>query len=400
MSFHLNIKSFLPIILIPLIAASCSYGQNRGEIEGNSNISQTQTSIAVNHFFTVTPPIPIIDSPTATIPVVTTTPIATQVSDDCENRAELIEETIPDQSRFNPGENFEKKWTLHNSGSCTWNESYSLVFVGGEQLASQNLLPLRQVVPPNHMVELQLNLTAPVEPGYYESFWKIQGPAGDQFGIGFNAGNPLWIKIHSGTGNILGEGLEMGAPDWQDTFNEDKNYLYLGENNITNFEIRDGFLEMTAINPIRDVWRIINLFQLGNVYFELIAVTGDNCTDKDGYGVLLRAPDQEDGVIDSGYVFGFSCDGMYRIYRLDDGDFNSIQLWQESIHIKSGPNQTNRMGIKADGNRFQLFANGELLADFIDSKYTIGIVGLMIRSESTYNLKIYLDEIAYWRNPE
>ena len=180
---------------------------------------------------------------------------------------------------------------------------------------------------------------------------------------------------------------------------EDKNYIYQGKNNITNYEIKNGNLEITAINPIGDVWQIAKNHVLFNVYFELIVTTGDTCVGKDGYGVLLRAPDQADGVIDSGYVFGFTCDGMYRIYRMDNGEYNSIQEWTASDFIRPGPIQTNRLGINADGNKFQLYANGEFLTEFVDANFPSGLFGTMIRSETTNNFKINIEEIAYWRIP-
>jgi hypothetical protein len=82
---------------------------------------------------------------------------------------------------------------------------------------------------------------------------------------------------------------------------------------------------------------------------------------------------------------------------MENGEFNSIQLWTETEHIRPGPNQTNRLGIGAEGNKFQFYANGEFLTEVFDARYSSGLFGIMIRSEKTNNFKIQIDDIAYWR---
>jgi len=65
--------------------------------------------------------------------------------------------------------------------------------------------------------------------------------------------------------------------------------------------------------------------------------------------VIVRAPDQPDSIIDSGYVFSFSCDGMYRVYMMNNGIYNGIANWSANTNIKAGENQANTMGIHAQG---------------------------------------------------
>lgn len=390
----LSVTIFISI----LILSGCSGLQKKVTSEVDFISAKTQTAISVGELITETPFVVGGSSiPNRGQNVLPTMTITTTPPRICEDRAELIEETIPDQSVISPEEGFEKKWKILNSGSCTWNQEYELIFVGGNQLSGLSPFPINQIIPPNETVELTLALISPLAPGYYESFWKLQNDRGSQFGIGYNADIPLWIKIHSGNQEVLGSGLDLGEPDWRDTFDEDKKFIYLGTNSITGYEIRDGNLEITAFNPIGDIWQIANNHMLFNVYFEMIVTTGELCAGKDGYGVLIRAPDQPDGIIDSGYVFSFSCDGRYRIYRMENGEYNSIQLWADNVNIKPGPNQTNRLGIRAEGNRFQFYANGELLTEFFDATYSSGLFGIMIRSETTNNFKIRIDDIAYWR---
>jgi hypothetical protein len=112
--------------------------------------------------------------------------------------------------------------------------------------------------------------------------------------------------------------------------------------------------------------------------------------------MIVRAPDQADNVIDSGYVFSFSCDGKYRIYRMDNGNFMGIVNWTTHPTIKPGSGQINMMGVWANEEKFQLYANGALIYELLDSTYPNGLLGLVIRSENTDNLEILVEEVSYW----
>ncbi|MFN2127237.1 MAG: hypothetical protein ACK2TU_05205, partial [Anaerolineales bacterium] len=207
---------------------------------------------------------------------------------------------------------------------------------------------------------------------------------------------PLWVKIYSGKKQILGESLNLGEPDWRDTFDEDRKYLYLGTAGYTNYAIQNGELNINTLRKTGDVWRVIRMFELGNIFVETMVRNGEHCSGKDGFGLVIRAPDKPNGVINSGYIVGISCDGMFRIYRLDNGKFVSINDWTASENINLGSGQSNRLGIKADGPRFSVYVNGELLTEFLDNKYPFGMLGLMIRSENTEDFNVYIDEIGYW----
>ena len=360
-------------------------------------IAQTQTSITIDSILTVTPS-QIQASPNVSenfAVLFTETPLPPSIPN-CDNLAHLENETFPDQTSFSPGEQFEKKWTIQNVGSCTWDTSYSLVFVGGETMNANSPIQFNHTVVPNETIELKIQFSAPQEEGYYEGFWKLQNNLGEHFGLGVNADVPLWVKIYSGNNQILGEGLNLGEPDWRDTFDEDRKYLYLGTAGYTNYAIQNGELNINTLRKTGDVWRVIRMFELGNIFVETMVRNGEHCSGKDGFGLVIRAPDKPNGVINSGYIVGISCDGMFRIYRLDNGKFVSINDWTASENINLGSGQSNRLGIKADGPRFSVYVNGELLTEFLDNKYPFGMLGLMIRSENTEDFNVYIDEIGYW----
>jgi hypothetical protein len=156
---------------------------------------------------------------------------------------------------------------------------------------------------------------------------------------------------------------------------------------------------MIALEPAGDQWRVANRPSLADFYLEAKFIMGDNCSGKDSYGFLLRSPDSGNNIVDSGYVFGFSCDGNYRFYRMDDGSFVGIQNWTQAPNLVSGPDGENQIGILAQGEVLKIFINGAMIAEFTDSTYSKGNFGLMVRSADTSNLEIMVDQLATWNVP-
>jgi hypothetical protein len=208
------------------------------------------------------------------------------------------------------------------------------------------------------------------------------------------------IQVIPGTANNSGGAItspqNLGAPSWSESFDDKHSPWYLGADADISFDIANGVLIMTAFEPVGDQWRVAASSYLDNFYLQANFKTGTTCAGKDGYGLLVRAPDKPSGNINTGYVFSFSCDGKYRAYRMDNGNFNGIVNWTANPAIKAGPNQANSMGVYAKDGKFQLYANGALLTEFIDDAYPGGLFGLVIRSEMTKNFQTLVDNVAFW----
>jgi len=54
---------------------------------------------------------------------------------------------------------------------------------------------LGTVVPPGAMIDLAIDMAAPMVPGVYQGFWRLRTPAGLQFGIGPAGDQSFWVKI-------------------------------------------------------------------------------------------------------------------------------------------------------------------------------------------------------------
>ena len=60
-------------------------------------------------------------------------PPTAALGDACSNNAFEGDITIPDGSVLEAGLNFTKTWKIRNTGSCTWDEGFSLVYIGGSK---------------------------------------------------------------------------------------------------------------------------------------------------------------------------------------------------------------------------------------------------------------------------
>jgi hypothetical protein len=191
--------------------------------------------------------------------------------------------------------------------------------------------------------------------------------------------------------------LPTGNPAWRDSFDNSENWGM--SNNKWEyedhglFEVKDGKMSMTAYNPDYFEFWMFTWPSLSDAYLEATFIV-ENCSGRDRYGLRFRSPDPaEDG---TGYSFGITCDGRYSLRTWDGEEFEDVIPWTSSGLIQTGSGKTQRLGLWAKGNRFILFIDREKLAEVQDSTYDAGKFGLFIGSVETDDLKVKVDEIAYW----
>jgi hypothetical protein len=129
--------------------------------------------------------------PTATQAPPTATPIP------CD-RASFVPagETYKDGTEVVAGTTFVKTWRLKNTGSCTWNSGYSVVFVSGDALGAPAAIQLTNgTIAPNQEVDVSVTMKAPDVAKEYTGNWKLRNSSGLIFGIGANAQSHFWVKI-------------------------------------------------------------------------------------------------------------------------------------------------------------------------------------------------------------
>src|SRR4030042_4700378 len=118
----------------------------------------------------------------------------------CYSAQFLSDVTIPDGTIVAPGASFMKRWSVKNTGSCTWNSTYKFVFIDGDVLGGAYVYNFPGVAAPNDTVEIPIQLYAPTTTGSYSGYWKIQAPAKTIFGVGqYDQSLSVSVVVGSGT---------------------------------------------------------------------------------------------------------------------------------------------------------------------------------------------------------
>jgi hypothetical protein len=343
------------------------------------------TAIPSPTIATSTPP-----ATATTVPTATSTASATPTTaSTCTNQAKFVSDvTVPDDTEMLTGQEFVKTWRLENTGTCTWTDKYSLVFISGDQMNGISPLPLTGSTAPGGTADISVSLKAPGTTGTYRGDWQLRDDLGNNFGTGTNADQSFFLQIKVVEG--VSE-LNLGEPTWRDNL-DDVNGWFLLETENTKWSEGDGVLQMVSITPGGgEEWGLVNQPSLADFYLQATFITGDACTGLDRYGLLARAPEPNEG-----YVYEFSCDGHYRLYVWDGENYRALQDWRTAISIKTGPGQTNVMGLWMDGTTIRLYANGFKIGEFIDNTYDEGQFGLVIGSVNTEDFTVLVDRVEYW----
>lgn len=135
--------------------------------------------------------IPTISFNVTTLPAFTPLASPTQagptasLGDECNNSVFEGDVTIPDGTVLKPGEDFVKIWAIRNTGSCTWDEGYVLVFIGGDTAIDPYNFEFKKTsdfVASGAGINIAIKLTAPLAPGDYQGHWRMRNDKGYYFG--------------------------------------------------------------------------------------------------------------------------------------------------------------------------------------------------------------------------
>ena len=107
------------------------------------------------------------------------------LGDECSNSSFEGDVTIPDGTILKPGEDFVKIWAIKNTGNCTWDDGFSLVFFAGDKAIDPYDFTFKKpedFVSPGEGINIAIKLTAPLKPGDYQGHWKMKNDKGYFFG--------------------------------------------------------------------------------------------------------------------------------------------------------------------------------------------------------------------------
>lgn len=160
--------SLFAVLLSLIFAQACAPQPTSTPFRPPTQILPTQILTTITPIPTNTP-----------IPTLTITPTMTGP---CTNGLTFIEDlTIPDDTTVSAGSSMNKQWLVSNSGTCNWDSTYRLKWIGGEMFGAadeQALFPARA----GTQATLRILFTAPTVEGIYESAWQAYGPDGNVFG--------------------------------------------------------------------------------------------------------------------------------------------------------------------------------------------------------------------------
>ncbi|HET90181.1 MAG TPA: hypothetical protein ENN99_05515, partial [Chloroflexi bacterium] len=109
---------------------------------------------------------------------------------ECLNAIYVADVSIPDDTQFDHGEEFEKTWRVRNSGTCPWPEDTVLAFSQGSQMDAPDTVAVG-AVEPGEVVEVTAKMKSPADAGRYTGVWKMKTTAGF-------FGGPLTVVIRAG----------------------------------------------------------------------------------------------------------------------------------------------------------------------------------------------------------
>src|SRR5688500_5853313 len=186
-------------------------------------------------------------SPLASLPPATATgaPVTQVAAGNCTASASLVGETYPDGTIVQPGTTFTKVWQIQNSGTCTWDSSWQLIFYSGDLMDGLTVYNFPQPAQPGETVDVPILLRAPAENGTYTGEWMLKSPWGQSFGVG-QYSVPMSVSIMVGSGTPENRKTETVYGVTAVTYNIDRrcapaNTFYTITANITS----NGPVEVT-----------------------------------------------------------------------------------------------------------------------------------------------------------
>lgn len=170
----------------------------------------------------------------------------------------------------------------------------------------------------------------------------------------------------------------------------------LPNNRNIRLQFKDGELYVTGKRLNFSTWWF-SYHTLRDAYVEMTFET-ENCSGEDAYGIIFRGPPHLAGE-SYGYAVSFTCSGNLQVLRLD-----GVNPWEaetlvdeEDVYaIRKGQDEENVIGVRVEGERFTVFANGNQVAEVEDDHFEKGRVGVFVRSANPGAYTYRVTNFAYW----
>jgi hypothetical protein len=192
-----------------------------------------------------------------------------------------------------------------------------------------------------------------------------------------------------------------GTPQIHDTLDNDSNWTdssgSLPDSDLIRLALGGGKLHVTGKQAGFDTWWYTAPTPAD--LFLQMSVETDTCSGKQAYGLIMRGPQTVTSGSARGYIYTFSCDGSYRLDRLDStSPYTMVELidWTKSDHINGGSDKTNLLGVRIVGDTITLYANGFEVDEIQDGHFSSGRFGLFVNAGPQANFTFNVDEFWFW----
>lgn len=183
--------------------------------------------------------------------------------------------------------------------------------------------------------------------------------------------------------------VPLGDVFLQDDFSDGGRWP-ASDDEFQNTAIQDGALVLTLKQPEHFTLAYNNTQLIGDFY---ASVTGQAsaCAERDRYGLLFRVQDAVNY-----YQFQVDCEGRYRLVAVVEGELKVLRDWSASDAVRSG-SEANTLGVRAQGNSLEVFANGQSLIEVSDATFIDGGFGLYAGSGSaSETYAVTFDDLGVW----
>jgi len=108
--------------------------------------------------------------------------LSTQTGPLCNDSAFVADINYFDGSVVEDDVMIEKVWSIQNTGTCTWDDGYSLVPVTGDAKGTWKIDEKKEFVDPGEIIEIGIDMRTPTKGGDWGGCWKMQSDSGQLFG--------------------------------------------------------------------------------------------------------------------------------------------------------------------------------------------------------------------------
>ena len=100
----------------------------------------------------------------------------------CYNGMQFVGDvSIPDRTVLKPNMSAVKTWNIKNTGTCTWDSTYSFNYVKGS-VFGPTTTKINSLVGPGQTYQVSVTFNTPASNGEYTAWWQMQNGNGQNFG--------------------------------------------------------------------------------------------------------------------------------------------------------------------------------------------------------------------------